>query len=135
MWVSTAPFQLGKFVRFDLDEIFNKNGTGRNINKDIAADINLIEIANKPYQKFRKLANEIINSGSKNQLSSSKIDQMIHLNKYFYLGYEIAGDHYANSGDKIKATKYYREALILDIPLSQDSIEIEKKLSKLLKIN
>ena len=58
---------------------------------------------------------------------------MISLNKYFYLGYEVAGDHYAKTGDKTRAVGYYKSALQMDIPMLQDSIELEKKLSRVNK--
>ncbi len=130
MWVSTSPYQLGKFIRFDLDEIFDKNTKGRDLKLDIPADSELIKIANKPYQEFRKQVNLIRSSSDKNM--KDNILLMNNLNPQFYLGYEVAGDYYTKIGVADSAISSYKKALKCDIPLKKDSMNIVNKLSKII---
>ena len=129
IWVSTAPFQLGKFIRFDLDEIFNQKAKVRNAKFDIPADSELIKVANKPYQEFRKQVSLVRTSTDKNL--KKNILKMNNLNPEFYLGYEVAGDYYSKNEMIDSALISYKRALKCDIPLKKDSLNIIHKLSRL----
>jgi len=129
MYVSTSPYQLGKYIQFNLNEIFKDKSPVRSINKDIAADEEMIKKANVPYQEFRKQVNLIRNSASGNL--KSNVELMLKSNPDFYLGYEVAGDYYSKHKENNTAKFYYKRALSLNIPLRQDSLNIAVKLSKL----
>lgn len=133
MWVSTSPYQLGKYVRFNLKEIFIESTSGRSEIHDISAADNLINIANVPYQKYKKLISFIqSNSGNRSVNSGIKdsINKMIYLNKDYYYSYEIAGDYFSSIDNKTQSIRYYKKALQHNIPLAKYRISIEQKLRK-----
>lgn len=81
--------QLGKFIRFDLDEIFNQKAKVRNAKFDIPADSELIKVANKPYQEFRKQVSLVRTSTDKNL--KKNILKMNNLNPEFLILDTVAG--------------------------------------------
>jgi len=127
MWVSTRPFQLGRMIRFNLKEIFEKRERGLKPDADIMADEILIRKAVLPYRKFRKLTEEI--RAQKNTVDGKKIDSLIALNPQYYYGYEVAGDYFFDRDSFQKARYYYSKALTLKIPNKKDSLAIASRLN------
>lgn len=59
MWVSTAPYQTGRMICFDLKDIFDGQKAGLHPTEDIAADSALIKDAIVPYQRFKAIVTSI----------------------------------------------------------------------------
>src|SRR5690606_32410850 len=89
-WVSAAPFQLGTFVAYDLDEIFASpdsfaTKTAYLSNENIASDEFLKSENYRQFLKYKSALSSIqdkIESKSKN--TKNEFDELISLNKNYY---------------------------------------------------
>jgi len=128
MWVSTSPFQEGKYVAYDLNKIF-KMGVplnGKEVSSkelEIAADSSFIKNAYKRYSNFSKIRIKI-NEG---KASTDDINVLISLNPEFYYTYEISGDFYKSRKEFKTAKKYYLMALKHNLPGQNERNRIAKK--------
>jgi hypothetical protein len=110
MWVSTAPWQMGAYVCYDLRKIFAMKGlpadreiadTGLNI----APDSFLATPAYARFLKFRQ--------AKMNWLDHLKTDvsQWIPNNPEYYDAYRLTGDYYLEQKEYPKAIDAYKKAL------------------------
>lgn len=137
MWVSTAPFQLGKYICFNLDSVFNAEhypNPGIISKANIAADSFLIQHAYVPYMAYKKYY-EIVQDATKKKIKSAEIAQainkMLAANPYYYAGYEAAGDYYAAVQQKNLAAINYQKSLSLTVTTKADQMRIEQSIQKL----
>ena len=129
VWVSTAPWQLGQYVAYDLNKIFSMKGLQQNTevcdsSLNIAPDDFL---KTKEFQQF-KLFREL-----KQQISDNKdvdINQLIASNPEFFYTYQLAGSYEYKHGNKTQAKKYYEMALTKVIPTKQEEDKIHKLIIK-----
>ncbi|MCH2021696.1 MAG: C45 family peptidase [Saprospiraceae bacterium] len=123
MWVSTAPYQLGSYVAYDLKKVFSEP---KPKNKSVATDSLLIRADSFVYNRvfanyieFRKLKKELslINkSGIKyDKEGITKAEKIIELNPDYYHAYQLAGDFYKANKMYEKAITAYKEALEKEI--------------------
>jgi isopenicillin-N N-acyltransferase like protein len=110
VWVSTAPWQLGKFVCYDLNKVFSMAGmkTDREIRDsslDVPADSFLLTPAYRGFLRFHQYKEEIMDGHSVNP------DSVIRSNPNFYQSYELAGNELFKRKDYRRAIEYYRQAL------------------------
>ena len=140
IWVSTNPYQLGEYVSYDLNKIFNENKNPKNSNiiaeesLNIAADNFKNSLDFKKYKLFRKIYfffKDVINNKLSVNISNKFIDNFIKLNPDYYLTYSIVGDIYKYKNDKDKAVKNYKTALTKEIARK---IEIEHITKNLMSI-
>jgi len=140
IWVSTNPYQLGEYVSYDLNKIFNDNKNPKNSNiiaeesLNIAADNFKNSLDFKKYKLFRKIYfffKDVINNKLSVNISNKFIDNFIKLNPDYYLTYSIVGDIYKYKNDKDKAVKNYKTALTKEIARK---IEIEHITKNLISI-
>ena len=133
MWVSTAPWQLGKMVAYDLNEVFAKKeyaSGADNPELAIAADSVAITSIVPAIMRYRLLLEGIKNSiKEKSVLKTSEIESFIKLNPDYYHTYELLGDYFKQAGDKPKAKEMYILALNKEIPYLSDRNSIVKKLN------
>ncbi len=130
VWVSTAPWQLGQFVAYDLNKIFGMHGLSANHEvydsaQNIAADPFL---QTKDYQSFvtyRELKEQI------RQGKQVDIAALIASNPEFYHTYVLAGDYEFKRGNLAKAKVYYETALTKVIATKGEEDHIRKQLEKL----
>jgi len=127
VWVSTAPYQLGKFVAYNLDEVFADTFQ---LNKEtpIAIDSLVIPVDNfllsnefqnfKQYKLLKKDLKQAIKT--KKELPKDFDRQFIMLNSGLYLTYAMLGDYYTAMDDCKTAKKYYEQALSKAIPKKSD---------------
>lgn len=126
MWVSTAPYQTGRMICFDLKSIFEGHTSGLDPADDIAADSALIKEAVVPYQRFKTIVSSV--KGKAGEDVYSEMEKAIRLNPDYYYGYEVAGDCYFRGGKKDKAAEMYAKALQRDIPNRKDRERIAGQL-------
>ena len=133
MWVSTAPWQLGKMVAYDLNVVFAKKeyASGADIPElAIAADSVAITSIVPAIMSYRLLLEGIKNSiKEKSVLKTSEIEHFIKLNLDYYHTYELLGDYFKQAGDKPRAKEMYIMALNKEIPYLSDRNSIVKKLN------
>jgi isopenicillin-N N-acyltransferase-like protein len=126
VWVSTSPWQLGKFVCYDLKTIFDKgeipDGEVYDRSAMIPADSFLMR---KEFEDFLKIAKFRSPFSSKEDLNP---DSIIRWNDEWYFSYMLAGDHYYNKGDYESSALVYQKALTKEIASIPEKEYIEKRL-------
>ncbi len=135
MWVSTFPFQLGQYVCYDLQKIFDE-AESLDIKNEVITDSLTISpdsfLFSKQYQNFNEykvIAQKLkINSG---QISQSDVEKFVSVNPDYYHTYELTGDYFAGTGDKVKSADFYNFALSKEVSSAAERTKINNKLSKL----
>ncbi|MBA4055350.1 MAG: peptidase C45, partial [Marivirga sp.] len=126
VWISTAPWQLGKFVCYDLNKVFalkpSKNEEIYEADLAIPADSFLLNPAYKDYLKFSKYRFPF------NPRSDLDPDSIVKWNSNSYHAYMLAGDYYVSNKDWVKAIPYYEEGLKKEIATVQEKEHMEKNL-------
>lgn len=135
MWVSTSPWQLGEYVCYDLDDIFDKDiknhysyaSEEHNISADsLSIRDEYIRVCN-----YREDYNMITKSiREKTALSQEFIDSFIENNPNYFQVYNIIGDYMLSRKDVATAKQYWKKALTLEIARVEERDEIIKKIEK-----
>lgn len=138
VWVSSSPYQLGEFVCYDLEKIFNSDFQGvisaqtqeRNIPK--SKFLSTKEYEN--YEKYRILEQKIETDLNTNKIiDSQSVMQLKNLNPDYWKAYFIIGKVLLQNKDK-RAKIYFEKSLSLEIPYSDERQEVEKYLKKSKKL-
>lgn len=135
-WVSSAPYQLGEFVCYDLNAIFSGQKTGDfqlsspelNIVRDPFADSRDF----KNYEAYRKLNAEIEKASGSNPeiFPDDRIRHYQNLNPDFWQVYYQAGKYYLEKKEYQKARTAFEKALTKEITTVPDRKKTEKYLKK-----
>ncbi|MFT5646433.1 MAG: isopenicillin-N N-acyltransferase-like protein [Aureispira sp.] len=139
MWVSTAPYQLGEFVAYDLNQVFNlKTIPKHSLGIDsllIPEDSFATSSEFQDYVAFRQLKKELTslakNGSDYTEADLAKAVQIIQLNPDYYHAYELAGNFYKAKGLYPKAIAAYKEALSKEVATKTEQAAIEQHLSDL----
>ncbi len=128
VWVSTAPWQLGQYVAYDLNKIFAMHGLGINrelcdSSRNIAADTFLQTPQFHSFITFRKLEQQVMDK------QDVDLKQLIASNPSFFHTYELAGDQEYRLGHYTQAKQYYNTALTREIPTKQEADRIRKRMA------
>ena len=138
VWVSSSPYQLGEFVCYDLEKIFNSDFQGvisaqtqeRNIPK--SKFLSTKEYEN--YEKYRILEHKIETDLNTNKfIDNQSVMQLENLNPDYWKAYFIIGKVLLQNKDK-RARIYFEKSLSLEIPYSDESQGVEKYLKKSKKL-
>lgn len=138
VWVSSSPYQLGEFVCYDLEKIFNFDFQGvisaqiqeRNIPK--SKFLSTKEYEN--YEKYRILEHKIETDLKTNKfIDNQSVMQLENLNPDYWKAYFIIGKVLLQNKDK-RAIIYFEKSLSLEIPYSDERQEVEKYLKKSKKL-
>jgi len=135
MWISTSPYQVGKFVCYDLNEVFSHADSKRD-NLEIYIDSLEVEAdtflytpnysSYRYYKDFIKKYHNDLSSTTKNE-----VEKFIKSNPEFYFTYEVAGDYYRQADDIDKTIDFYNFALEKEISSESERNRILKKLGEL----
>lgn len=131
-WVSTAPWQLGAYVCYDLKKVFRING----LQNDVSVANNLLNIpadsflATKAYNDFL-----LFRKNKMAWLHHKPVDtaEVIRTNPLFFDAYRIAGDYCKENKWYKSALAYYRQALQYEISTVEERKDIEEKIKVLRK--
>ncbi len=138
VWVSSSPYQLGEFVCYDLEKIFNSDFQGvisaqtqeRNIPK--SKFLSTKEYEN--YEKYRILEHKIETDLKTNKfIDNQSVMQLENLNPDYWKAYFIIGKVLLQNKDK-RARIYFEKSLSLEIPYSDERQGVEKYLKKSKKL-
>lgn len=134
-WVSTAPWQLGQYVCYDLDEVFSVDSVSA---KTYAIDeLNIVDDSSTladeyirvcRYREQYKDFTSVIDN--KKQVEPSYINEFIDNNPNFYQVYNILGDYMLVQNNLKQAVTYWQKALSLEIPRVGDKEDIIEKIEK-----
>jgi len=140
VWVSTSPFQLGKYICYDLNTVFSKADNMKNYqdiyeeNLSIAADSFLYSNEYANFNRFKEIRSQIQASIKSNQqiIEEDKVlDELIHCNPKFFETYVYIGDYFKHFNNTDKAILAYTKALKKEIPNIYQRENIEKKIKEI----
>lgn len=135
MWVSTSPWQCGKYVSYDLNKIFNDTINLQHeiysSNLTIPAD----EFAETPefqhlltYKKLTPLLLKKIRK--KEKIEEHVLKTYEASNPSLYYVYEVMGNYYEAMQQPQQAIAYWQKALKKPIPKLQEKERIQQKIQK-----
>jgi len=142
MWVSTNPFQCGKFICYNLDSVFhnaallNKNLEINIKQNTIPEDIFLSSVKYKQFKQFKLIKDYLIFITKKTHriiLSTAIEKAFILSNPQSYYMYQLLGDYYASQQYKSKAIAYYKIALKKECATLKEAKTIKAEMNRLLK--
>ena len=134
MWVSTAPWQCGKYVAYDLNRIFSDsidfNHEIYTENLTVPADSFLQQQEYQQLMTYKRLAPVLRKQiKKKERLDEQTLHAFQHANPHFFYVYELLGDYYHATGQQDKALRNWKKALLLPIPKRSESERIEHKIN------
>lgn len=134
VWVSSNPMQLGAYVAYDLNKVFNLRDSIPQMvyEKDltIAPDSFLFSDSFKDFKTFRKMRIEIKKATKdKIMLDESVMENFLKLNPEYYETYWIAGDYYRIHQQMDKARGFYTEGLKKEIATMHERKKMEEGLA------
>jgi hypothetical protein len=129
VWVSTSPWQLGKFVCYDLKKVFAMHGMKENHEivdsaLTVPADSFITTSAYKDFVLYRSYKQRVADKESIN------IDSLITSNPEYYHTYVIAGDYLFKQKNFAKAKQEYTTALTKVIATKQEEEHIRRQIDK-----
>lgn len=127
-WVSTAPWQLGEYVCYDLD---NSQQTTDNSSE---FNVQCSELKDDEYARvcrYREQYKTIISAiRDGHNITSEFIDEFISNNPNYFQVYNTLGDYEASRENYEQAISYWKQALMLEIPRTTEKDEITSKIKK-----
>ncbi len=128
VWVSTNPWQLGEYICYDLNKVFQLNG----LQQDSAIAITGLNIPADSFLHTQNYQRFLTFRANKMALLAGKaVDTatVVHNNPNFYDAYRIAGDYCRNQKWYAAAIGYYKEALKLEIATKDERKSIQENLA------
>ena len=129
VWISTAPWQLGSYISYDLNKIFDSTFTFKNqeifvSNLTIEPDTFLNSKTYRDFKYFQKSKEHI--------LSNVDVDtsQFINSNPEFYHTYVLLGDAFFKNKNYQKAEWYYKLSLTKEVATKNEYLYIQEQLTK-----
>ena len=141
VWVSTSPYQLGKFVAYDLNKVFSLTREQIISNHEIytpeltvPADTFLFSKKYSGYMEYLRMSEELKEySGSRKSLPSGFEEKYIQTNPMFYMTYSHLADYYRNIKDYGHAYSYCQKALSMQVAGADQKNELKRLSQNLLK--
>jgi hypothetical protein len=139
VWVSTAPWQSGSYICYNLNKIFNTFASLQQkeelaeADRTIPPDPFLTTSEYKHFLQYQLLRDSLQMRLKKDEitpLTDAFTDYFISLNPGYYEGYKIAGDCYMSAGNPRKGIAFYAESLKKEIPRKAEREEIIDRMSK-----
>ena len=129
VWVSTAPWQLGEYVCYDLTKVFALKGMKQNQEiyepaLNIAADSFIYTPQFKKFEAFRNNKHKIMDG------ETVVPDSIVAENPNYYNSYVLAGDYLFKKKAYAKALPYYKKALQLEIATEGERQHIMSQIEK-----
>lgn len=135
MWVSTSPWQCGKYVAYDLNKIFSDSIDFRHeINSPeltIPEDAFIHQPEFKQLLIYKKLTPLLLKKIKRKEKVEDNVLKIYETsNPSFYYVDEVLGDYYAALQDPQQAVSYWKKALSKPIPKQQERERIQQKIQK-----
>ncbi len=136
LWVSTAPWQLGAYLGYQIESVFN-TGAGYNgayplydSTLIIPADSFLQTSEFEDFTLFRARREEVKSwIKEKSTHDEEEFEAFIDLNPEYYQGYVLTGNYFFLMGDTALSNKYYRLALTKEMENTATAELIKARLS------
>ena len=138
VWVSTNPYQLGEFVAYDLNEVFN-NREGNPSEVSIAKQELLVAedpfsrtTQFKDYETYRNIERMVETAIERGEVLSLEIlSNLQTLNPDYWKSYYLAGKYYYDHKMYSKALSAFEKSNLKEITTVPDAQEIAKYIKKL----
>ena len=135
MWVSTSPWQCGKYVAYDLNKIFKDTIDWQH--EIYSSDLTIPEdkfIDTPEFQHlltYKKLTPLLLKKiRKKEKIEESVLKTYQASNPSLYYVYEVIGDYYEGMQQPQQAIAYWQQALKKSIPKLQEKERIQQKIQK-----
>ncbi len=126
VWISTSPWQLGKYVCYDLNKVFNEKLTSDHEIYDSTRTIQPDAFLNtKSYTDFTKFAHYRFPFEPRTDMNP---DSIVKWNPNSYHAYMLAADFFFDKKEYAKAIPYYTEGLTKEIATEQERKHIQHNL-------
>jgi tetratricopeptide (TPR) repeat protein len=141
VWVSSPPYQLGRFTAYDLNRVFALSFAEIRPDKEIynngltiKADTFLFSDEYLSYTRYLSLTDSI-NRFKRNGMALPDSFEIRYTgtNPQLYLTYSNLGNYYRKMKKYETASIFYEKALEKEIPGTAERYELEKTLEKILK--
>ncbi len=122
IWVSTSPWQCGRFVCYDIDKVFASDFRCeiRNASEGIAQDPFVETEDYRKVLEFKELLQKVRKAaGERRQMDEDSLTYIIGLDSLYYGGYNAAGDYFRATGQMEKAREYWGAALAKKMKLAE----------------
>jgi len=140
VWVSANPYQLGKYIAYDFNRVFeNEKKTDTMITipgLHLPADTFLLSPAYQKYlqyNKYKHLLLFMLRNISYASIRDKVFTDFISTNPENYLPYMLAGEYFQKKKDYSKAAFYYKQALTKEIATNTEKNNILKNINYCIK--
>ena len=135
MWVSTSPWQCGKYVAYDLNKIFKDTINWQHeiysSNLTIPEDKFIDTPEFQHLLTYKKLTPLLLKKiRKKEKIEESVLKTYQASNPSLYYVYEVIGDYYEAMQQPQQAIAYWQQALKRPIPKLQEKERIQQKIQK-----
>ncbi len=137
MWVSAAPYQLGEFVAYDLDEVFRRLASS---DADTMLAIDSLTIAEdafvhsvdfENYEEFRgQMRNLEAAIVTQTAVTDEELRDFLQLNPEFWKASFLVGEYLYRRGEYERALHYFRLSASKELTTLPDRRLIEKRIRK-----
>lgn len=134
MWVSASPWQLGEYVCYDLNAVFDHPDFSHEVYRAdllIPADTLLQTPVYRHVLRYKELSRLIRRSiGSHTPLDDSLLNEYLQVNPEMYYVYQLAGDYYAAFDSIPRAVDCWQTALTKEIPHVNERADLLQKIKE-----
>lgn len=137
MWISTAPWQIGEYICYDLNKVFAQNGVPTSdIDEQpetISADpfINSLEYENFiHFRETKKQINEFLAKRIELELSEEGVNKFINSNQDYYETYMMLGMFFLRKKQYSRAKSYFSESLNRPVASKEEEEKIKAFINK-----
>ena len=137
IWVSTQPYQLGEYLGYNLNHVFenptiDSNYGVFNTALTIPADPFLSSAQYLDFLSYRKMKTELIAAAqNKKILLAEYVKSFISLNPDYFQGYVLAGDYYSAMDSTKKALRFYKFSLTKEFEKKSQRDKVGEKIKEL----
>ena len=137
LWVSANPYQLGAFMAYDLEEVFQKFEKGDQLesvmsfSEIIPADEFVYSKQFQDYELFRKKYNELHSQVENDEkITDASFEKLVTLNPDFWKGYALAGNYHYKQKNYKQALIYFKKARNREVTTLPDLENLDKMIKK-----
>ncbi len=144
LWVSTSPYQLGTYLCYNMDSIFEKKAGIKQPqiiyidSLSIVADTFLFSKGYKNFVKYRRLKAQLQTANFRGEDIKNINElavELISSNPRYYYVYKLLGDYWYRKNEWEKAAGMYRKVLTLEVEHKETLQEVQKRLTKIKQQN
>ncbi|MBO0591071.1 acyl-CoA--6-aminopenicillanic acid acyl-transferase [Cellulophaga sp. E16_2] len=134
VWVSSNPYQLGEFVAYNLNDVFNNPQKKSLSNNLLTIEKDNFQFSNeyKKYEEYRKLKVHVLTAIANNEtIDSSNLLNLQTTNPEYWEAYYLVGNYYYKKGYYTAALRAFEKAKTKEITTVPDQQLVENYIKKL----